>query len=229
MVGYHLLEPRHLRELAGPPVVFYQLEQLSEREGWFTPARAQVLRAASRIWDYSAENVAFLKARGFAQVEHLPIGFHPALERIRHRDEADKDIDVLFYGSVNLRRQGVLEPIRRRLRLQTLFGVYGEARDQHIARSKIVLNIHFYQTRILEQVRLAYLFNNRCFVVSEEAEQNSFGNGLVSGPAGELGELCARYLADPEARRQSALANYRAFQKQPMTEYLKPLLEAAAA
>jgi len=97
VVGYHLLDPRSMAQLAGQRVVLYQLEQLSNREGWFTPDREAVLRQAWAAWDYSAENVGFLRGRGFERVGLLPLGYHPGLERIRHRPEAGKDIDVLFY------------------------------------------------------------------------------------------------------------------------------------
>ena len=44
--------------------------------------------------------------------------------------------------------------------LRTLFGDYGEVRDRWIARSRVVLNIHFYDIKVAEQVRLSYLLNN---------------------------------------------------------------------
>ena len=146
------------------------------------------------------------------------------LERIRHRKEADKDIDVLFYGAVNDRRKGVVHELRKRLRTEWLFGIYGEERDAYIARAKIVLNVHFYEAMILEQVRLAYLLNNRCFVVSEEVEANPFGDGVVVGPLGDLPEICEKYAARPEERRERADRGYRAFQQQPMVEHLRAVL-----
>jgi len=224
VVGYHLLGPKVKDHFAGRRVIVYQLEQLSDREGWFTPERETLLRSAWAVWDYSPENVDFLRARGIERVGLLPIGYHRCLEKIRHRDDAEKDIDVLFYGAVNDRRAAVIRQIQSRLRTECLFGVYGADRDAYIARSRIVLNVHFYQAQILEQVRLAYLLNNRCFVISEEAAANPYDGGVVFGPLAELPELCRQYAACPEERRKIAEQGYRTLQQQPMVDHLRRAL-----
>jgi hypothetical protein len=225
VLGYHLLSAPASESLPSRRLIFYQLEQLSEREGWFTPEREALLRSAWAVWDYSQENVAFLRDRGIRRVQHLPLGYHPRLERIRHRPEAQKDIDVLFYGSMNERRAAVIAELGRRgLRAECLFGVYGDARDACIARARIVLNVHFYQARILEQVRLSYLLNNRCFVISEEAGHNPFGDGVVTGPIEALPDLCAQYARCPQARQEAAARGHESFRQRPMVNYLRPVL-----
>jgi hypothetical protein len=102
--------------------------------------------------------------------------------------------------------------------------VYGEERDSCIARARMVLNVHLHAAKILEQVRLSYLLNNRCFVVSEEAEQNPFGDGIVVGTFAELPDLCQRFAAQPEARREIAARGYQAFRRRPMVEHLRRVL-----
>jgi len=225
VIGYHFLGLGHLDSFARAPCVFYQLEQLSVRQGWLTADRERVLRAASEIWDYSEENVAFLRAKGFTNVSHLPLGYHPALRGIGHLREQEKDVDVLFYGARNERRTVVLNQLRDRFRLRTLFGVYGQDRDEWIARSRVVLNIHFYEMKVSEQVRLSYLLNNECFVVSEESEGNAFAEGMVSGPHEALTDLCGCYLADPEARKIVAARGLELFRQRPMVRFLEPLAE----
>jgi hypothetical protein len=224
VVGYHLLGVSAREHLAAHRVILYQLEQLSDREGWFTPDREALLHAALAVWDYSPENLDFLRARGISRAMHVPLGYHRRLERIRHRGDASKDIDVLFYGAVNKRRAAVMREIQERLRAEWLFGVYGEERDQYIARSRIVLNLHFYQARILEQVRLTYLLNNRCFVVSEDAEQNPYGDGIVTGPIETLPALCERFAGLPEERQATAERGYQTLRRHPMTDHLRTAL-----
>jgi len=226
VVGYHLLTPDQIAPLAGQQVIFYQLEQLPLREGWFTADREAVLRAARAVWDYSPHNLELLRARGFERLHHLPLGYHPKLKRIPHREESARDIDVLFYGSMNARRAAVVDSLRARCRTQVLFGVYGDSRDEYIARSRIVLNVHFYEAKILEQVRLSYLLNNECFVLSEEAEQNPFLGAAATGPYDQLADLCRSYLAAPESRRQIAAAGHRIIQDRPMVDHLRSALEA---
>lgn len=229
VVGYHLLKPGDAALFAGHKVVIYQLEQATQGADWLTRERLAVLGAASEVWDYSSENIAALRRNGIRRVRELRLGFHPALRKIAQREESAKDIDVLFYGSINERRANVLDALKKRCSVKTLFGVYGDERDGWIARSRIVLNIHHYSSKIMEQVRLSYLLNNECFVISEESEQNPFGEGIVSAPYDELAAQCELYLADLPARHAAAARGFEQFQQRPMTAELAPLLEHWAA
>jgi hypothetical protein len=50
------------------------------------------------------------------------------------------------------------------------YDVWGPARDELIARAKVVLNLHYYEAAIFEQVRVSYLLNNEALVISESSE-----------------------------------------------------------
>ena len=228
-LGWHLLEPEWASRWRARRIIFYNLEQLAAREGIWTPEREQVLRQATEIWDYSPANIEFLAAHGFTNVKLVPIGYHPALKRIEHKPEAEKDIDVLFYGSVNDRRNRVLSAIEAMgLKTCVLFGVYGQARDRHIARAKIVLNMHFYETQLFEQVRVSYLLNNGCFVVSERsADTPDYLGGYWGRSYDQLPEVCRFLLTGSKMDvNRSALARLDAddFAEHPMTEYLRAVL-----
>jgi hypothetical protein len=187
-----------------------------------------VLRTASAVWDYSTENIAFLLDRGFDTPSLLPLGHHPKLQRIEQRLEERKNVDVLFYGSLNERRKAVLERLARRCRVQPLFGVYGAERDAWIARSRVVLNVHFYQAQILEQVRLSYLLSNGCFVVTERSP-DAMAEAAVSARYDELPETCLRYLNDANARRDEAARGLLWMQQRPMAQLLQGVLDGGAA
>jgi hypothetical protein len=219
VLGYHLIPTASVV----PPcrLVMYQLEQLSDREGWFRANHLAVLRRAAAVWDYSEENIAFLRPKGIEDVRWLPIGFHEALATIPTQES---DVDVLFYGSVNPRRAKVLEDLARDCSVKSLFGVYGDERDAWIARSKIVLNIHYYEAQILEQARLSYLVNNGRFVVSEQSKLNPFGEGIVTAPYERLAETCRVWLERPAQREEIARTGQAVFRTRPMTEYLRSVL-----
>lgn len=204
LVGASIFVCDQLREQArGLRYVVYQMEQLSDREGRFRarPNYVEFLRQADWVWDYSAANIAALKAQGIGRISHVPVGYHPSLERLRHG--RSRDIDVLFYGSLTERRQAVLAALQQAgLRVRASFGEYGEALDELIERSHVVLNMHqFDNVDTLEEVRLSYLLANGCFVVSEAADHNPYGDGMVVAPYGRLAETCREYLAAGEARR----------------------------
>ncbi len=118
------------------------------------------------VWDYSAANASALRRAGFERVVHCPIGYVPSMSTIEQAEV--QDIDVLFGGSVNARRREVLDALDQTdLKVARLFGVYGEQRDAFIARSKIVLNLHFFEHSIFEIFRVSHLLANRKCVVSE--------------------------------------------------------------
>ena len=53
------------------------------------------------------------------------------------------------------------------MQVTRLQGVFGAERDKYIARSKIVLNLHLYETKVFEIVRVHYLMNNSKVVVTQ--------------------------------------------------------------
>lgn len=218
ILGYHLLNDPGV--MATNPCIIYQLEQLSDREGWFNDARLEILRKVRAVWDYSADNVRFLRERGIENVKLLPLGFHEKMQTIA---ETEPDIDVLFYGSLNPRRNAVLLELRKHCKMEFLFNVYSRERDLVIGRSKILLNLHFYEAQIMEQVRVTYWLNNRRFVVSEQSAFNPY-EGMITVPYDGLVDCCLRYLAAPQERRRIAEETFARFREHRMVDYLRAVL-----
>lgn len=183
--------------------IIYNLEQVSGESTIFEPHYIELMKRHT-TWDYSIRNAHELRSRfGVDAGAICTVGYRPELKMVPKRD---KDIDVLFYGSVNERRARVLEQLAARgLRVKVLFGVYGGARDEFIARSKVILNVHFYRSKVLELMRLSYLLANGCFVVSERGAEPEVSEPLTGGVAfadyHELVDCCLRYLTDDIGRR----------------------------
>ena len=88
-----------------------------------------------------------------------------------------EDIDVLFVGSVNERRLIVLKQLAAQgINVDARFNLYGAERDAFVARARIILNVHFYDARLFEIVRVSYLLANRKCVVSETGSDTAFEN-----------------------------------------------------
>ncbi|MBD3317710.1 MAG: hypothetical protein GF344_18135 [Chitinivibrionales bacterium] len=224
VLGYHLIG--RPTALEGYDYIPYQLEQLSVREGVYSSNIEHLLKNARSVWDYSRDNIAFLSHRGIAATL-LPVGYHKNLERIvRGRSS---DIDVLFYGSINERRGNVLDRLRRAgARVETAFGIYADERDRLVARAKIVLNVHHYSAQIFEQVRVSYLLNNRCPIVSEQSADNPYHKvDLCMVPYEQLVETCLDLLENAEKRERKALEQYEQFcRNYPMTGLLEPIINS---
>src|ERR1700722_6290003 len=161
--------------------IFYNLEQLGDDSPWMAVPEFIELFRRYRTWDYSQANVELIAALGLPRPTYVPIGYVPELTRIAPVPE---DIDVLFYGMLSARRYAILRDLRDRgLRVQWLSGALGARRDAWIARSKIVLNIHYWEAKIFEIARVSYLLANRRVVVSESGTDATLERGLEAGIA----------------------------------------------
>jgi hypothetical protein len=212
ILGYHAAAAP-----SGVRWIPYQLEQLSETNERLNPHWLGVLRQAPEIWDYDPANIAYLKAHGVRTAKLVPIGFHPAMRSIPRRPQ---DIEVLHYGSMSDRRRRILDRLAKHCRVQHAFAVYGPARDELIARAKIVLNVHLYESAIFEQVRVSYLVNNGCCVVSEDSPNNPYSHMIATAAYERLVGRCLELLSDDDQRQRLAVEGSRRFEQLPMTEIL---------
>lgn len=118
-----------------------------------------------QIWDYSPSNLSSWEMLGAKNVQVVPVGYAPTLTRIPK--PSVQDIDILIYGLTGDKRLSVFHQLSQAgLSVMFVSGFYGEARDQLIARSKIVLNINLYDiSQIFEIARVSYLLANKKAVI----------------------------------------------------------------
>ncbi len=211
-----------------PGSILYNLEQVSPESTWFDPYLLSLFRQYP-VWDYSLQNIERLAQLGIEHVRYLPIGYVPQLTRIPQIAEDEQDIDVLFCGSLNDRRRNVLMALQDwGLKVEAVFGVYGAERDKLIARAKIILNLHYYEARVFEIVRVSYLLANRQFVISErgcdEQEEAEFAPGVVFVDYEDIVAACLAYLEEPAERNRIAEAGFEIMSQRNMARYLKQAL-----
>ncbi len=220
VLGSNLLVQYALEPPKNP--IFYNLEQLGDDLPWMTMPEFVDLFRHYPHWDYSQANVEYLAGLGLPRPTYVPIGYVPELTRIA---PAPEDIDVLFYGALNGRRYAVLRELHDRgLRVKWLPGAYGASRDGWIARSKVVLNLHYFEAKIFAIVRVSYLLANRRAVVSEHSADPTLERDLASGIAfadyDELVDRCVELVSDEGARSELAGRGYQAFSARDQTAIL---------
>lgn len=152
------------------------------------------------VWDYTSKNIEFFKQKDILNVKYLRLGFQRELKNIIQK--SNKDIDVLFYGSMNDRRRKILEEmLAKGLKVAYLFE-FGKIRDEHIARAKIVLNLHYFDSEIFEIVRCFHLMSNGIAIVSE-VNQNTiiddcYRSGICGVPYEKLVDTCIELLKNED-------------------------------
>ena len=177
VLGAHLLNDNLIEDIPENTIIFNteQIEWITEN--W----KKKILNLARKniiFWDYSQYNLDYLSKTINIKGKLFQIGYQKELNRINQN--IDKNIDVLFYGSINTRRENIINKLKdRKINVKTLFGVYGKERDDLIAKSKLILNMHMYDSKIFEIVRVFYLLSNSIPVLTEVGSDTKFNNDFL--------------------------------------------------
>ena len=224
--GAHLLNDEMINSLPGNTIIFNTEQIESINEVW----KKRILLLAKKeiiFWDYSEYNLKFLLNKLDIKGKLFEIGFQKNLQRIETKEK--KEVDVLFYGSMNNRREKIINNLlKKNVKVKCLFGVYGKERDDWIATSKLVLNLHFYDSKIFEIVRVFYLLINAIPVVSEIDNHTKFNNNYLEGIKKSNYENIERnifdLLEDENERKSIGINGMNSIKKYPQINFTKSIL-----
>ena len=149
---------------------FYQLEQFDKSNSPHIKNNfvLDLMNKSKHIFDYSTVNLDYYTIAPFNLPKHQFSHLIPAIPDIYNNNK--KDIDVLFVGCLNSRRQQILSIIKQsNINLIIPKNCFGNNLSNLISRSKIFLNIRFSDSKILETCRLhEALMSTNTFIVSEK-------------------------------------------------------------
>jgi hypothetical protein len=226
IIGCHLLASKPTEDVPRSSIVVNTEQIFSDQTPWNNKIFEWV--SAFETWDYSERNIIKLREMGAKTPKLLRIGFHEKLVRIEKAPE--QDIDVLFYGSITERRQKVIDELKiQGFNIKAVFGIYGEERDRLIARSKVVLNLHHYESQIFEIVRVFYLMTNSKAVVSEIGDNTAIDLAYLEGifPSNyvDIVQSCKELVANTTLRQQIEARALATIALLPQSKLLAPLLD----
>lgn len=212
--------------------IIYQLEQMAGLQPHQIKPVYKCVARRLRVWEYSPRNVeTWQRLHAVYEPVVVPIGWAPVLERIAKREP--EDIDVLFYGWPGDARLQVFRQLCA-AGASSVFacGLYGAARDELIARSKIVLNINRYaHSRIFEVVRTSYLLANAKAVVADlhpdTYVEPDLPEAVAFAPLEQVTATCLALLEDTAARRQLAERGQEIFRRRDIRDILRGALAAS--
>ena len=227
ILGAFILEPEFIKKVP-PNSIFVNTEQLylyDQKSMW--PSDIYEWARNFETWDYSDKNIETFLKHGITRVKKLELGYQKELNRIVSSD--NQDIDVLFYGSHAERRNKIINDLSAEgLNVKAVFGVYGKERDDLIARSKLILNFHHYNSHIFEIVRVFYLLTNSKAVVGEVSESTSidqiFLDCIRPAPYDGLVKACKRLVDDKGERHLLESKGFDLFSKIPQRDYTYQLI-----
>ena len=128
------------------------------------------------IWDFSSSNIMLFNTYyPNINMYYLPLLYNQYLEDYYNNiiskkiDYNNKQIDILFFGTMNMRRKIILDKLTKynvkiiciedNLTNQQLFN--------YIENSKIILNIYYYTEYVFDYYRIALLISNKVLVINE--------------------------------------------------------------
>lgn len=197
----------------GEKRIIYQLEQ-SASSRWFSSKYFKDMENSFAAFDYSLNNIDYLADHGivYPQIYYLPIG---ASSSYIGKAEAAKDIDLLFYGDYksSARRRDMIDRVKKKYNVKLVDDVFGEDMKAVISRSRLVLNIHYYEGAQLETPRLQECISLGVPVVSEGAadqgdypELGSMVRFFPEGDAEAMMKVLDVAMAQPVRREAAAKA-----------------------
>lgn len=183
------------------------------------------------VWDCSLRNCVNLRNIG-VRANFVPVGY--SAKWLRYASPQIGEItDVLHVGCMSERRSSVLSEIRQRMdgdvRIKALTCTYGDERDTHMINARIVLNVHYYDTSDMEEVRMGFLIANRKVVVSEAPTcETALLTPWVHKqlPIDEIPSEVVRMLGCPHRDLRTGAENdYKEFKKTSMTSNIRRALD----
>ena len=159
------------------PMNYIVVQTEQPGSNWFNPSLYEALGGSMGVIDFSPRLDRKWKSMGYNSY-YLPIRIPMNLfidtgTKDIFFTDAPRDIDVLFYGGRMDRRVRLEKRLKKRFPKKVIvfryYDLFGEEREQFIARSKIVLNTHFWPESSLETHRIEYLMARGKCVVSENS------------------------------------------------------------
>ena len=153
-------------------IVFNQEPLTATQRQFMHPNYFMWLKQADEVWDYDEQNIEVLKLIRPDVKLHI---LKPYKDWSKYKPVV-KDIDILFYGSINEHRRAVLDELKKKYKVVILNSFDGNVIDNYIMRSKVLLNIHYYyESSMQEQARMIRWIGSPCRIISEKSWKNYLG------------------------------------------------------
>lgn len=227
--GAHI-HPINVLEKYTNDTIVYNFEQMRDIDPTKVRPEAHYIAKHFEIWEYSPANLESWAKLGATKVKVVPVGYAPVLSRIEKSEH--QDIDVLMYGLTGDKRLNAFHLLSRAgLSAVYASGLYGEARDNLISRSKIVLNINLYSTsQIFEIVRVSYLLANKKAVVatldSKTFVEDYIKPGIKFTTLEKIVEDCIFLIDNDQARLDLENAGFNAFSERDLKKIIGEALSS---
>lgn len=152
--------------------IIYQLEQYNISK-WIDKKYKLSILFSHKTLDYSYANINKFDDILQKKITYFDIPCIPYEKLINYKFNEHIKYDVLFYGSMNdirLQKINYLKHKLQNLNFKTYNSLYGEQLFKEIMRSKILINVHFYNKGLLETCRFNEALSCKKIIISLKSE-----------------------------------------------------------
>ena len=189
------------------------------------------------LFEYNILNINYIKNTNKNIDYHfIPLCYDSFLEdyynsRIVKKNYNEKDIDILFFGSSCKRRQKILNSLRKKYKL-AIYKKYSNNSNTElcnlIERSKIVLNIMYYDNNIIfDYYRNSFILSTRTLLITEKSSSKDYiiedgllelENNVINVEYDKIIETVDKYLKNTSEEEYNKLIDtqYNAFKNYKM-------------
>jgi hypothetical protein len=201
--------------------VIFNTEQLPENSTWNNQVYKDLL-LNHYVWDYSQTNLALIDHANKSLIE-----FYFEKKLLRITPAQNKKFDLLFYGSLNERRIEILKKLEQNgFSVGITTNLYGRERDELLSQSLAVLNLHYYDSQIFQQIRCFYPLINQIPIISEDYPYTSapkiYSESIFTPKSKNLVDYISRLLEDRNSFSEQAknkIDNFKYFASDDMFKF----------
>lgn len=170
----HLLLPNRF--------IFYQIEQigsffLTDKE--FLAKLKYSCIKAEEVWEYTNLTTYIYSKYCESKLKYIPMPFVYINNDLKNKLDWDEmKYDIFFYGTKNERREKILNKLSEYFNIKIGYGIYGNEKIENIIKSKIILNLHYYENAGLETCRFNEILNYNRIIVSENSPNDNLNTNL---------------------------------------------------
>lgn len=166
---YIVIAPQVFWSLPTKRVIFFQVEQAHST--WMTNTYIKLLKKADLVFDYSKNNIQKIIYEG---LDSSKLFYLPLSPKYIENLSCNRNIDIVFYGNINSpRRKNFLTILKKHFKIKVLNNIYGDELKNILKKTKIVLNIHYYNEALLETTRICEAISYGCLVISEKTQDSN--------------------------------------------------------
>ena len=161
--------------------IIYQLEQIG-KSIFLSDKLYTDIENAVTTFDYSHDNCFNINEKYKKYVQFQPMPITDKIIKFTFDTKVEYLYDVFFFGSINKRRNDIIDYLIKsdnKIRVGYTSDTFYTSLYEYVKKTKIVLNLHYYDNAILETARLNELLPLNTIIISEST-QNKETESLYS-------------------------------------------------